>query len=191
MVLCWYLKCLRGEWCKEYSVVFLWFFCSIALRPGLHNRSGNKHSAEKKGHKQPCFTSCFKLSHHAELGSDSPPEGNEGWEACGRHCVQHFHLENGETEAQEGDACTRLGEIETLWMSKCECVLVTWSCPTLCNPVDCNPPGSSLYEILQARILEWFAISFSRGSSWPRDPTWLSHTVGRFFTVWATGEAQV
>ena len=40
-----------------------------------------------------------------------------------------------------------------------------WVCPTLCDPVDCSPPGSSIHGILQARILEWFAISFSRGSS--------------------------
>ena len=49
--------------------------------------------------------------------------------------------------------------------------LVAQSCPTLSNPVDCSPPGSSVHEILQARILEWVAISFSRGSSWPRDRT--------------------
>ena len=42
---------------------------------------------------------------------------------------------------------------------------VTQSCPTLCDPVDCSPPGSSVHGILQARILEWVAISFSRGSS--------------------------
>ena len=48
-------------------------------------------------------------------------------------------------------------------------VLVTQSCPTLCNPVDWSPPGFSVPGISQARILEWVAISFSRGSSWPRD----------------------
>ena len=42
-------------------------------------------------------------------------------------------------------------------------------CPTLCNPMDCCPPGSYVHEILQARTLLWIAISFSRGSSWPRD----------------------
>ena len=46
---------------------------------------------------------------------------------------------------------------------------VTQSCPTLCDPVDCSLPGSSVYEIFQARVLEWVAISFSRGSSQPRD----------------------
>ena len=49
---------------------------------------------------------------------------------------------------------------------------VTQSCPTLCDPVDCSPPGSSIHGILQARILEWVAISFSRGCSRPRDRTW-------------------
>ena len=47
-------------------------------------------------------------------------------------------------------------------------------CPTLCNPVDYSPPGSSVHGILQARILEWVAISFSRGSSWPRNWTHVS-----------------
>ena len=66
------------------------------------------------------------------------------------------------------------------------------SCPILCHPKDCSPPGSSVHGIFQARILEWVAISFSRGSSWPRD--WahiscVSCTAGRFFTHWAIREA--
>ena len=48
-------------------------------------------------------------------------------------------------------------------------VLVTQSCPTLCNPMDYSPPGSSVHGILQARMLECVAIPFSRGSSLPRD----------------------
>ena len=63
--------------------------------------------------------------------------------------------------------------------------------PTLCDPMDCSPPGSSIHGILQARVLEWVAISFSRGSSQPMDRTPVSHTTGRLFTVWATGEALV
>ena len=47
-------------------------------------------------------------------------------------------------------------------------------------------PGSSVYGILQERILKWVAIPFSRGSSWPNDQTWVSCIAGRFFTVWAT-----
>ena len=50
-------------------------------------------------------------------------------------------------------------------------VLVAQSCPTLCDPIDCSPPGSSVHGILQARILEWVAVSFPRGSSGPRDQT--------------------
>ena len=59
------------------------------------------------------------------------------------------------------------------------CVLVVQLCPTLCNPTDCALPGSSIDGILQARILEWVASSFSRGSSQHRDRTQASHTVGR------------
>ena len=60
----------------------------------------------------------------------------------------------------------------------------------LCDPVDCSPPSSSVHGILQARTLEWVAVSFSRGSSWPRDRTQVSHIAGRRFTLWATKEAQ-
>ena len=64
----------------------------------------------------------------------------------------------------------------------------TQSCLTLCNPMDCSPPGSSILGILQARILEWVAISFSRGSSRPRDWTCASRVAGRRFHLWATRE---
>jgi len=66
-------------------------------------------------------------------------------------------------------------------------------CPTLYNPLDCSPPGSSVHGISQARILEWVAISFSRGSSQPRDWTsvfCVSCIAGRFFTCWAIREDQ-
>ena len=69
------------------------------------------------------------------------------------------------------------------------CALVAQSCPTLCDPVDCSPMGSSVPGILLARILEWVAILFPRGSSWPRDRTLFSCIAGRFFTIWATREA--
>ena len=69
--------------------------------------------------------------------------------------------------------------------SECE---VSQSCPTLCDDMDCSLPGSSVHGIFQARILEWVAISFSRGSSPPRDRTWVSHIVGKHFTVWTTRE---
>ena len=66
-------------------------------------------------------------------------------------------------------------------------VLITQSCRTPCNLIDCNPPGS-VHGILQGRILEWVAIPFSRGSSQLRDRTQVSGIAGGFFTVWATRE---
>ena len=65
--------------------------------------------------------------------------------------------------------------------------LVAQLCPTLCDSMD--PPGSSVHRVLQARILQWVAIPFSRGSFPLRDRTQLSCIAGRFFTVWATREA--
>ena len=84
-------------------------------------------------------------------------------------------------------------QIFTSWAKREVPSLLKWSevaqlCPTLCDPVDCSPPSSSIHGILQARILEWVAISFSRGSSQPRDWTQVSHIAGRRFNIWATGE---
>ena len=56
--------------------------------------------------------------------------------------------------------------------------------------MDCSPPDFSIHGIFQARVLEWVAISFSRGSSWPRDWTQVSRIAGRCFTIWATRESQ-
>ena len=67
--------------------------------------------------------------------------------------------------------------------------LVTHLYPTVCNPLDCSLPVSSVHEILQARILKWVAIPFSRGSSRPRNRNRVSCIVGKFFTNWATREA--
>ena len=69
------------------------------------------------------------------------------------------------------------------WVSE-----VAQSCPTLCNLMGCSLPRSSVHGIFQAGVLEWVAISFSRGSSRPRTRTWVSLIVGRRFTVWATRE---
>ena len=66
--------------------------------------------------------------------------------------------------------------------------LAAHSCPTLCDPMDCSLPDSSVHGIFQARILEWSAISFPRGSSQPRDQTQVSNVVGRCFIIWATRE---
>ena len=69
-------------------------------------------------------------------------------------------------------------------------VKVAQSCPALCDPMDCNPPSFSIHGIHQTRLLEWVTISFSGGSSQPRDRTWVFCTAGKFFAVWVTREAQ-
>ena len=74
------------------------------------------------------------------------------------------------------------------------CLLPDWKWNRLVlsdssRPVDCSPPSSSVHGIVQARILEWVAVSFSRGSSWPRDRTQVSHIAGRRFNLCTTREA--
>jgi len=81
--------------------------------------------------------------------------------------------------AQGGSWCSH-------WVSE-----VAQSCPTLCDPVDCRLPGFSVHGILQARILEWVTISFSRGSSQPRDWIRVSSVGDRRFNLWATREGKV
>ena len=71
------------------------------------------------------------------------------------------------------------------------CCLVAKLCSTLCSPVDCSPPGSSVHGISQARILEWVAISFPRGSSPPRAWTHVSCTGNWILYRWTTREALV
>ena len=66
--------------------------------------------------------------------------------------------------------------------------LVAQSCPILCNPMDCSPPGSTVHVVSQARIPEWVTITSSRGSSQPRDRTPISCLVGGFFTTEPPGK---
>ena len=88
------------------------------------------------------------------------------------------------------DLSTEKQGTQVFYFALCESE-VTQSCLTPWDPMDCSLSGSSVHRIFQARVLEWVAISFSRGSSRPRDWTQVSHTVGRRFTVWATGEVFV
>ena len=76
--------------------------------------------------------------------------------------------------------CTQLWDLQKVK------VLVPQSCLTLCYARDYSPPSSSVHGILQARILEWVAIPFSRGPSQPRDRTQVSCMAGRFFIIWTT-----
>ena len=85
----------------------------------------------------------------------------------------------------EGWACTSRHTLTGV----CVCVSHSIMSDSL-RPMDCSPPGSSVHGIFQARILEWDAIPFSRGSSQPRDQTRVSCIVDRFFAIWTTREAQ-
>ena len=87
----------------------------------------------------------------------------------------------------EQDTCTHLEYV--LYIESMKWSEVSQSCLTLCHPMDYSLLGSSVHGIFQARILEWVAISFSRGTSWPRDQTWVSLIVGRRITIWATCNA--
>ena len=124
---------------------------------------------------------------------------------------QHFHLTVETYEASLNFSTVLSWPYETLVQhrSKCtviiqeyfNCVTKVWVqvslyvclvaqfCQTLCDPMHCSLPGSSVQGILRARILEWVAIPFFRGSFQPRDWTWVSYIAGRFFTNWATREA--
>ena len=94
-----------------------------------------------------------------------------------------------ETEGRKRREGGKLEGRKVFYSSLKSKVLVTQSCPTLCDPMDCSPPGSSVHGILQARLLEWLTIPFSRESSQSRDWTQVPCIEGRFFTIWSTREA--
>ena len=105
----------------------------------------------------------------------------------GQKC-EKVRVEQGEGEREkEYIREQNLLDIDKQWQQS----QVAQSCPTLWDPVDCSPPGSSIHGIFQAKVLEWVAISFSRGSSRPRDQTQVSHIIGRCFNLWATREAPI
>ena len=81
-----------------------------------------------------------------------------------------------------------------IWISVCMHAQVLQLCPTLCNPMNCSPPGSLVHGIFQARILEWVTMPSSRGSSWPRDQThisWISCIAGQFFAIEPPGKPKL
>ena len=107
-------------------------------------------------------------------------------------CKTSHSLPWVETHSSEGISLlwpTWPGQAIKLLFSEKVKVSVTLSQLTLFDSMDCSPPGSSVHGILQARILEWVAIHFSRWSSQSRDQTHISCIAGRSFTIWATREA--
>ena len=92
------------------------------------------------------------------------------WDVCGHRCGYV-----GVCGCGNVCGCGCVGVVVGVWVCmvvcECVCVLVAQSCLTLCDSMDCSPPGSSVHGILQARILEWVAMPSSRGSYQPRDQT--------------------
>ena len=94
-----------------------------------------------------------------------------------------FKTSNSQKVSQPFPASLEQGLAGCYNLSICCVWLTAQLCPTLCDPMDGSPPGSSVHWILQARLLEWVAIPSSRGSSQPRDQTQFSRIAGRFFRL--------
>ena len=135
-------------------------------------------------------TLTYDLSHNQRQKAAthvlSPPSHSctLGWESSFLFCIP---LPCPVLVLKDGGYSEERNEEVWGWKSESE---VAQSCPTLCYPMDCSPPGSSVRGILQARILEWGATAFSRRSSQLRDRTQVSRITDRRFTIWATREAQ-
>ena len=116
----------------------------------LRHESGSAHRTDQPGRPAPSTRHRF------------PPES---WKPTGEKGENRLLVVSG---IQHTHRCS--AQLEQFWdTSKGSEVLVAQLCPTLCHPMNCSLPGSSIHGILQARILEWVAIPFSRGSSRPRD----------------------
>ena len=112
-----------------------------------------------------CLLHCRQLLHHCTTWEDRPQIAlaNSG---CSKNCKK----KKKKFTSYKPNLCFLKKKVK-----------IAQSCPILCDPRD-----YTVHRILQARILEWVAYSFSRGSSQPRDGTQVSHIAGRFFTSWAT-----
>ena len=133
--------------------------------------------------RSPCYTPPWRLKVRA-LKSTCPGSNlsltvyylwTEPWITCVNLSVSPF-LQHCSDEEQ---------------LRACVCVKLLQLCLTLCNPMDCSPPGSSVHGLFQARTLEWAAMPSSRGSFWPRDGnciSWNSCIAGRFFTAEPPGK---
>ena len=116
------------------------------------------------------FSSLCLVGYTRSSSLTSKPESKELENLC--HC-------------QESNDSPKLRDL--MWLLSFSLLSHVW---LFHDPMDCSPPGFSVHGIPQARILEWVAISFSRGSSWPRDCTWVSWLADRFFYHCANRETQ-
>ena len=125
-----------------------------------------------------------------------PPSLSLSWKVSNQVKMERVPKKMGHTW-NSGQAHTAfrvaeyVGKDSVCFVVCCCCCLVTKSCETLCGPMDYNPPGSSVCGIFQGRIVEWIAILFSRGSSWPRIQTCIS-CIGRWILYhWITREVLI
>ena len=127
------------------------------------------------------FNSAYKIENYNRGGGKKKKNIQKNLQNKSKHKNNECFLESLLSESFPSLGVT----VHLISLSESE---VPQSCLTLCDPLDYSLPGSSVHGILQARILEWVAISFSRGSSWPRDQTQVSNTAGRRFKLWAPGK---
>ena len=106
----------------------------------------------------------------SKVGNKDPPPLDDGQESlvC---CSSWGHKASDMTEQLNWPELNHLMKVcqSRIWRKVCVCAKSLQLCLTLWDPMNCSPPGSSVHGILQARILEWVAMPFSRVSSWPRD----------------------
>ena len=117
---------------------------------------------------------------------------NRGWDGWMASPTQWTWVWLRELVIDREARCVAVHGVAKSWTWLSSWTEMNWTemCPTLWDPMGFSLTGSSVHGILQVRILEWVAILFSRGSSWPRDQTRVSCTAGRFLTVRATREAK-
>ena len=182
-VACWYFAsvCLESEVRRVTPLVVQWWRLQLPMQgSGFNPWSGNwmPHAALESSHAAPAKCIHFK---HNEFRKNTMSGESVNLRRLGVRKLLSWGLLRVLVEPSGASGVCRLqcsqrpgagGE-------------VAQSCLTLCDPEDCSPPGSSVPRILQARILEWVAISSSRGSSQPRDWTHISCIsclAGGFFT---------
>ena len=137
-------------------------------------------------------------SHRDRENDGCQAPGGGGARTCLMGTELRFCQMEGVLEVQGGDGCTAVclcfychwlcSKMTKTVNGTLRMLLAARSCLTLCDPMDCSLPGSSVHGVSQARKLKWVAMSSSRGSSQPRDQTQVFYIAGRFFTVWVTRE---
>ena len=173
-----YLTGIFREWSELLEVKDL-----VQWLAGSESRSVGSDSLQPHG----LYSPWNSPSQNTGVGSLSRLQGifptqesNPGLPHCRQILYQLSH---------EGSPKSSTYYVRNIQQAGSLCAKSFQSCLTLCHPMDCSPPGSSIHGILQARRLEWVAITFSRGSSQPRDWSLVSCIAGRFFTVCTIGKS--